>query len=239
MSTKGTPEQTSGLLSMASAQQASDVASVSQASPRRVSSQAIVLAVILVGAGGLLWGMRHMGMGPKVTLASLKIDYERTDDNAEAKQRYAKVIAELEKAAEPIQVKGEELGRNPFRLVPPTGPQTDTASTSEWQQNAEADAAARLAELARKQQEAAEAALIGAVESLYLHSVIGGRVPMARIGGQTVTIGDKVADRFTVLAIEGRSVKLDAGGRTFTLSIEDQREPSSRAKAKSRAQQRR
>lgn len=239
MSTKGNPEQAGGLLSMASAQQAADAASVAASPKPRVSSQAVVLAAILIGAGGLLWGMRHMGMGPKMSLASLKLEYERTDDGAEAKQRYAKVIAELAEAANPVQIKGEELGRNPFRLIATSQPASELASTADWQQNAEAEAAARQAELERKQREAADAALAGAIDSLYLHSVIGGRVPLARIGNQTVTVGDRVADRFTVLAIEGRSVTLDAGGRSFMISIEDQREPSGRAKAKSRAQQRR
>jgi hypothetical protein len=49
---------------------------------------------------------------------------------------------------------------------------------------------------------------------------MGGRRPVARISGETYGVGDKVNDTFTVKAIDGRSVTLEAKGYLFTLSME-------------------
>lgn len=237
MSSKGGTEQGGGLLSLASAAQSAEGTSLGAAPTGRVSSQMVVLAVVLVGAGGLLFGMRHLGLGPQVSLANLKLDYERADEPAAAKARYTKVMGELAKAAVPPQVKGEELGKNPFRLLKAEAP-TETLASSDWQQQAAEDAAARQAEQERLAQEAANKALTGEIASLHLHSVLGGRVPLARINDETVTVGDTVAGRFSVVAIEGRSVTLQAEGRQFTLSVEDQRQPSFKAKAKAAGRRR-
>lgn len=231
--TKQSPEQGGGLLSLAGSAQASDQFGAAGApAKRRISSQTLVLVAVLGGAGALLFGMRQMGMGPRVSLADLKIEYERADDGAGDAARTTRVLKDLEEAAKPAQVKAEALGRNPFRLGQAAEP-SEELDDSSFAEKAQADAQAKAEEAERKRLAAANSALESALASLQLYSVMGGRVPLARINDQTVTIGDTVADRFTVKNIEGRAVILEAEGKEFTLSVEEQREPSGRAKAKS------
>jgi len=237
MSTKQPSDPAGGLLSLAGSAQSADQFAASAPQARKVSSQTIVLGAVLLGAGALLFGMRQMGMGPKVSLADLKIDYERAEEGADGAARTARVMKELELAAKPVQVKAESLGRNPFRLTKAAEP-TEELDDSSFAEKAAADAMAREAEAERKRLAAANSALEGALADLQLYSIMGGRVPLARINDQTVTIGDVVADRFSVKNIEGRVVTLEAEGREFTLSVEEQREPTGRAKAKSAARNR-
>ncbi len=234
MSTKQTNEQAGGLLSLAGSAQSAEQFGGAGVPTRKVSSQAIVLAAVLAGAGALLFGMRQMGMGPKVSLAGLKIEYERADEGADGAARTARVLKELELAAMPPQVKAESLGRNPFRLVKAAEP-SENLDDSSFAEKAAADALAKAEEAERKRLAAANSALDNAVSSLRLYSIMGGRVPLARINDQTVTIGDTVGDRFTVKNIEGRVVTLEAEGKEFNLSVEEQREPSAKAKAKAKA----
>ncbi|MBX3317835.1 MAG: hypothetical protein KF902_13345 [Phycisphaeraceae bacterium] len=238
MSSKGTGESGGGLLSLATGAQAADQQAPGAPPAKRVSSQAVVLGAVLAGAAAFLFGMRHMGMGPQLSLANLKIEYERVEEGADGAARTARVLKELESAAKPVQIKGEELGRNPFRLTRAAAP-TENLSDEGWRERAEADALAREAEAARKAMEAANNALSGEFAKLRLYSIMGGRVPLARLNDETVTVGDVVGNRFTVVSIEGRSVTLEAEGKQFTLSLEDQREQSARAKAKSAAASRR
>lgn len=234
MSTKGTSDTSAGLLTLASNAQATDQPGPAAPPSKRVSSQAVVLGVVLIGAGALLFGMRQMGMGPKLSLANLKIEYERADEGAAGAVRTASVLKELERAVQPSQIKGEELGRNPFRLVRTSEP-TEQLTDDGWKERAEAEALAKAAEEAQRAMEAANNALSGEISKLALFSILGGRVPLARINQETVTVGDTVAGRFKVLSIEGRVVTLEAEGKQFTLSLEDQREQSPRAKAKATA----
>jgi len=55
---------------------------------------------------------------------------------------------------------------------------------------------------------------------LELNSVLGGSMPIARISGEAVRVGDKIGDYFTVVAIHGRSVELSAEGEIYTLFME-------------------
>lgn len=231
MSTKGTPEQGGGLLTLAGSAQASEQFASAAPAKRRISSQTIVLGAVLAGAGALLFGMRQMGMGPRVSLANLKLEYERTDEGTDTAAETARVLKELEEAARPVQIKAEALGRNPFRLVQAEQPSEELDDES-YAQQAQSDAQAKAEEDERKRLAAANSALEGAVASLKLYSVMGGRVPLARIDDETVTVGDTVASRFLVKSIEGRVVTLEAEGKEFRLSVEDQHEESPRARAK-------
>lgn len=236
MSNKPTSEM-GGMLSLASSAQGADQVPPAAPPAKRVSSQAVVLGVVLIGAGVVLFGMRHLGMGPKLSLANLKIDYEPVEKGIDGAARTAKVLKELEIVAQPVQIKGEELGRNPFRLLSVAAPAAQLTDDG-WKMQAESDAAARQAELDRKALEAANSAITAELARLKLYSIMGGRVPLARINEETVTIGDTVGGRFVVLNIEGRVVTLEAEGKQFTISVEDSHEPSNRAKAKSAARKR-
>jgi hypothetical protein len=67
---------------------------------------------------------------------------------------------------------------------------------------------------------ARKTALLNEAGKLVLHSVMGGKRPLARIDDETVTVGDTVAEYFTVTEISGRSVTITADGESFTLTMQ-------------------
>jgi hypothetical protein len=75
-------------------------------------------------------------------------------------------------------------------------------------------------EAARRTSAARKTALLNEAGKLVLHSVMGGKLPLARINDETVTVGDTVAEYFTVAEIEGRNVTITADGEAFTLSMQ-------------------
>ena len=65
------------------------------------------------------------------------------------------------------------------------------------------------AEQERRIREEQEARWAEALSRISLQGVVGGRVPLARIDGETVRVGDTLGEgMFTVEAIDGRSVVL-------------------------------
>ena len=80
----------------------------------------------------------------------------------------------------------------------------------------------RLARLAAEQrrleQEERTAMLQGEVARYIVQSVIGGRVPVARINGQPVTVG-KMLGSFEVVEISGQSVYIRADDLVYELPM--------------------
>ena len=58
------------------------------------------------------------------------------------------------------------------------------------------------------------------IDGLKIQSIMGGRVPLAKISNETYTVGDIVAELFKIVAIEGRTVTLvTADGEEFQLTL--------------------
>lgn len=181
--------------------------------PRRFGGQAVLLGMVLLAAGGALFAMRYLGMGPRSSRGEeVKIDYDI--DKAPAAGDHMRVLADLGANRSAEQVPPDQVQRNPFRLegqlsvAKPDAP-VDTGRPAQDP----IEAAQR--ERARK----VEAAFAG----LELHTVLGGSNPIARVSGQTVRPGDKVAEFFTVAAIEGRSVSLECDGKVYVLSLSEEK----------------
>src|SRR5688572_15380278 len=173
--------------------------------PRRFGGQAVLLGMVLVAAGAALVAMRYLGMGPRSSRGEeVKIDYDI--DKATPAGDHMRVLADLGANRSAEQVPPDQVQRNPFRLegqLATALPEVPTDSGKPVQDPVE---------LARRDR---ERKVIAAFSGLELHTVLGGSNPIARISGQTVRPGDKVAEFFTVAAIEGRGVSLECDGKVY------------------------
>ncbi len=188
------------------------------ATPKRsVSTQAIVLGVVLVVSAGALFGMRHFGLGPAGAMASsVKIDYKMDDKGPNVPEGYDEVLEALDRSSKPLQIDANLLEQDPFVLndLMPVEIDLDAEDVADY-----GEAAARLIrerEAQRRRDVRAE------FSRLTLQSVLGGRVPVARIGSSIVRVGDPLGEFFVVQAIEGRTVVLTTEeGWLYELSMEE------------------
>lgn len=197
---------------------ATDGGDVTQPRVRRKSyTQHLIVVALLVISGGMLYGMRTYGMRSGISFKEVKVEF--TGDSATTKSAsYQRIMNDLEQAGKPIQIPGERLKKNPFMLgsaPSPTGPDANPAEIE----------AKRREELARIQRERHSADVQTALSTLQLHSVMDGRVPVARVNEEVVKVGSKLAEFFTVTAIFGRELELESEGQTYVLSMDDPQGP--------------
>lgn len=186
---------------------------------RRLSLPAIMFACLLVGGAGLLYAMRLVGIGPLNSVAGLtKLnDYELAKPGAMSED-HRRVLAQLSSAtASPSQVPVDQVQKNPFELSGLLGPEPSKSDTTEQGARASVDRMRRDAETRKRRVETA-------LKDLKLNGVLGGSRPVARISGEAVRVGDTVAEMFTVSAIHGRGVDLTADGKTYTLTMDDEKQ---------------
>jgi len=172
----------------------------------KVSAQTIVILAVLVIGSGLLFTMRKLGMGPGSSIAGVKIEYE--PGKSGGADRVDSLLSSLERLDDPVQVPEYLVTRNPFVLdvdAPPEDTPTTTTPAQTGPDQAALDAQKRRMELQNR------------FEQLEIQSIMGGRVPLAKINGETVTVGDTVADFFKVKEISGRLVTLTADGQSYRL----------------------
>jgi hypothetical protein len=179
---------------------------------RRVPTQTLILMLVLsVSAGSLAW-MRREGTRAGITFTDLKVEYKEPD--TERARTYQRIMSDLARIQSPLDVALRDLGRSPFMLAS-TRPTISTDAVipenATLEERAAAEAAARAE--ARRQE------LVAALESMRVHSIVSGSVPLARIDDQTVRVGDQIGE-FLITGIEGRVVSLQADGHVFTLSME-------------------
>lgn len=194
-----------------------DLVGAGGAGPRkpRIHSGVLVLMLVLTIAGGLLLGMRKLALGGRLKFVEIKIDYplETVGKSRARDAAHTRVLDDLSTGGSVVQIPLSKLTRNPFELETPadvTKPLLDSSLSEAQRLSAQQEARLREIEMT--------------FAALELNSVITGAVPVARISGQAVRVGDTIADLFTVVAIHGRSVDLaakDAPNRTFTLDLSD------------------
>jgi hypothetical protein len=185
----------------------------SATSPKRGGMYVVLLALVVVG-GGVLYGMRLVGLGPLKQLADaqVNVDYNLNDAGASKTAEHQKVLAELNANQVAVQVPLEKVQRNPFRMASALSKPADDIQPD--------DGSAKAADKQRQSASARKLAIRTAFDGLKLNSVIAGSVPIARINGETIRVGDSVAEYFIVVSITGRGVELEADGQPFTLSID-------------------
>ena len=172
---------------------------------KRVSQQTIVLALILVVGGGLLFGMRKFGMGPGLTFADVAVDYEPGKVNTEQAAEYERVMALLDRSVTPTQVPSEVIARDPFILML-------NAPVIEAEVVEEDDGERRAARL-RAEVEAAAA-------RMQIQSVMGGRVPLVRVGDKTLKAGEAYDEHLVFDGVDGRFVRFSGrDGRVYVGTV--------------------
>lgn len=184
---------------------------------RKTYTQQLIVVALLVISGGMLYGMRTYGMRSGISFKEVKVEFTG-DNNTTKSASYQRIMNDLEQAGKPIQIPGERLKKNPFMLGAAQSPTDPTANAAEL-------AAKKNEELARLQRERHIADVQTALSTLQLHSVMDGRVPVARVNEETVRIGSKLAEFFTVTAISGRELELESEGQTYVLSMDDPEGP--------------
>ncbi|MEM1331021.1 MAG: hypothetical protein AAGG07_10710 [Planctomycetota bacterium] len=181
---------------------------------KRISQQTVLLAGIIVVGGGLLFGMRKFGMGPGLSFADVSVDYQPGQENSELAAEYERVMALLDRSSEPTQVPAQRLARDPFVLA---------AREMVVEQAAEDPNDPAIA-MARLRAEVSDAA-----SRIKIQSVMGGRVPLVRIGDRTLKAGEEFNEWLTFEGVDGRSVRfIGIDGRYYigsigeSLSVEDE-----------------
>lgn len=174
----------------------------------RVSNGSLILLLTVVVAAGVLTIMRRFSMGTGLALLDMTIDYPidapRTTDIDESHR----VIAQLRDSALAVQVPLEEVKKNPFEfsLDEPSDALRPAPSTRTVSQ----------AELDRQRR---ALRIKSTFDSLTLNSVVAGAVPIARVSGENVRVGDTIQGLFVVQSIHGRTVELTADGEVYTLTM--------------------
>lgn len=211
-----TPEKMGGVFRLdTAAASVADPAQIQFASPvaKRVSTQMVALVLVLVLGGGLLWGMRKLGIGPLNHFAGASMpDYDMSQLGTNKTADHKRILDELTANYSKTQVPLDQVQRNPFRLAdglskPEVKPGEDPAKVTAEQQK----------RIALQRKDKVKAALA----NLKLNGVLGGSTPVARISGDAVRIGETVGDYFTVKAIHGRSVELTCENEVYTLTMDD------------------
>lgn len=142
------------------------------------------------------------------TFQTPKIDYDAKRVSLDAQQQ-AKILRELAASAHMPKAALDHLEKNPFQLegaAPATAAVVDDGSAADER---------RRAELAKQREEQIQTTL----GSLELNGVMGGPVPLARVSGRTVKVGDTIEDIFIVAQVHDRAVDLLADGKIYTLSM--------------------
>jgi hypothetical protein len=197
---------------------ASATGTASLPEPRKLGGMALLIVVGIVAAT-VLFAMRQFGMTRRIEMLDFKIDYPiEKAEMIKLSKDHEEVLRELHSSGELVQVPLEQVQTNPF----------------EWKlaekrvKSEDKDDAALEAELALKAAEALKKKIEGRVAQMKLNGVMGGRVPVANISGTIVKVGDVFEETFTVKAIEGRTVSLEAEGMAFTLEMAEKKDSPKR-----------
>ncbi len=179
--------------------------------------QAVVAVLLVVGAVGAIFAMRHFGMGPTGALADVDLDYKPSATTLGGISP-GKVLADLERSRRAVQVPAENITQDPFELDNTTAEVESPTVDPDLAQRAESE---RLLQA----QEARRRAVEDDLRKLTLQGVMAGSVPVARVSGKLYKVGMPIGEYFTVTDIAGRTVTLQADGQSFTLTMDEQEEP--------------
>jgi hypothetical protein len=174
-----------------------------------IPQQFLVLAVVLGVSAATIFTMRQYGLrAGLVTAEEVKIDYQQQD--AEKARSYERIMADLRRVEQPLDVALREFQESPF--MPKTA---TTVVDNEVIPQSEA-------ERRRLQQQAAEEErrqqIETALSAIKINMVMG---EIARINDEYYRVGNQVAEFFTIVKIEGRSVTLQADGANYTIEMDE------------------
>lgn len=183
---------------------------------RSAPSQLIVGAVVLAVSAGVLMGMRAYGARSGINFEKVSAESTYKED-ADRTAAYDRIMADLSRFNKPLDVALEDFGHSPFQSRDGGVQATDTRVTVGAGPGPTGHESAEQRD--DRVKAARKAQLMNEVAKLELHTVMGGRVPLARINDETVGLNGAVGP-FTVVAIEGRGVTLEAEGYRFNLTMQ-------------------
>lgn len=181
----------------------------SASAPRRVvSTQTLLIVGVLVASAAVLLGMRRYGMGAGLRFSTVEIDYALDDVSGDRLADHQRVLAVLARSGAPAQIPAFRIQKNPFELIVVRG-----------QTEAGADASTRAEQRAEELRRQREEAIRTALRTISVQAVMNGPVPVARVNGRILRVGDRLDDMFTIAAIEERGVVLEADGQRYTVYL--------------------
>jgi len=161
----------------------------------------MVAALVILGASGGIFVMRQVGLGAASVIASIVVDYDPNEFKKGATD--PAVLEELARGRMAVQVPAEVIENDPFRLE---AARTEVAVVEAPRPVVSAE------ELARQQREKKIKDASGKIE---VQSIMGGPIPLARINGTMVRLGDTLLEVLKVESIQGRMVVLRGGDQLF------------------------
>lgn len=191
--------------------------------PKRwMPTQPMVLGLVLVVAVAALAGMRQITLKSRINFQAKQVDYDHEAAAAQA-AAYQRIMGDLARADKPLSIDMAGVTRTPFRFEHELGTEPVAAGDpgAGTIPNTTDPAEAQLRASAQRQMK-----LTQKVGQIQVHSVMGGRRPIARLNDEVVTIGDTIEDDFTVIAIDGRSVTLKSGDWQWTVTMDDKQSDS-------------
>lgn len=180
---------------------------------RRIPTQTIILLLVMGVSAAALFSMRQLGLRSGVQFEEVKLDGAGPD--AEKAKTYERIMADLQRLQTPLDVALGEFGKSPFMLET-----SKTSVTAHGEPVIELSPEERAAIAAREAAATRLAEIQDKAARLEVNGILAGRVPIARINGHAFRIGDIVDELFTVTAIDGRSVTVEAEGESFVLTME-------------------
>jgi hypothetical protein len=177
----------------------------------KIPPYVIMLAVLVVASGGVLFGMRKIGMGAGLLAdAAPEIIYDVTKPQGNITEDHQRALAQLRGDHTVGQVPVENVQKNPFELDSILPEQVETPTHPV---NSETEAQRQARELKSK--------IVSTYKTLRVQAVVGGSNPVAKVSDGLYRIGDRIGGVFQVIAIHDREVELKGDdGETFLIEME-------------------
>lgn len=176
-----------------------------------------LMILVVALAGGVLAGMRQLGLGPHAaTAGAMKIE---TQDPAKLAAAHKQVMADLSTARVEMQVPFDRVRTNPFRTAGIVNLPAVPSATSEEPTDLNAMVERARQEQQKRLEAERQKQVLSLLQSLELNSVLGGPSPVARINNKIYRIGDRVEGLFLFKSAEGRAVVLEAEGQEHRIEM--------------------
>jgi hypothetical protein len=175
---------------------------------RLVSPQTFVMGLVLVASAAVLLGMRHYGSGQGISFAVMTFDTAIDQVPGNRLADHQRILAIFDSTSAGVIPPGGSVRKNPFIMVGIADaiPRERLAGATPEELDA-----ARRAAADRERQELIRATIAG----LEVQALMKGRVPIARVNGRFVRVGDHIADLLTVVAVGDRGITVEADGRHY------------------------
>ena len=188
-----------------------------------VPQQVFVFLIVFAVSAATIFTMRQYGMRAGIAQAEeLKLDLAQND--AEKARTYERIMADLRRVEHPLEVALDDLKNSPFM---PKGADTQVIVNDQVITGPSAEQ--RAEQIRREAEETRRQVIQSALAEVKINMVMG---DMARINKEYYRVGDQVAEYFTIVKIDGRSVTLQADGINYTLLMDEKVDSPSKGPSK-------